>query len=38
MRMPGEAGEIVGGNIVAKIVEQEKRIEVGCVAESERSP
>ena len=29
MRMPGETGQIIVGNIVAEIVEKEKRIEIG---------
>jgi hypothetical protein len=37
MGMPGEAGEVVGGDVVAEIVEQEKRVEVGGVAEAERA-
>src|SRR4029077_9757637 len=36
VRMPWKAGEIVGGHIVAEVVEKEKRIEVGGIAESER--
>ena len=35
MRMPGEAGEVVLGDVVAEVVEQEERIEVGGVAEAE---
>ena len=30
MRVPGEAGQIILGNVVAEIVEQQERIEVGC--------
>ena len=37
MRMPREAGEVVVGTIVAEVVEQQKRIELGGVAESERA-
>ena len=37
MRMPGEAGEVIVGNVVAEIVEQEEGIEVGGVAEAERA-
>ena len=37
MRMPREPGEIVVGTIVAKVVEQQKRVVVGGVAESERA-
>src|SRR5271169_6742211 len=35
MRMPGKAGEVILGNVVAKIVEQEERIELMRVAEAE---
>src|SRR6185295_16825147 len=35
MRMPREAGEIVGRVLVAEIVEQQKRIELARVAEAE---
>ncbi len=35
MRMPGKSGEIVLGDVIAKIVEQEERIEVVGVAEAE---
>ena len=35
MRMPGEAGEVVVGDVVAEIVEEEEGIEVGGVAEAE---
>src|SRR5215468_7545772 len=35
MRMPREAGEIVFRHIVAKIVKEQERIVVGCLAESE---
>ena len=35
MRMPGKAGEIVLGNVVAEVVEQQEGIEVGRVAEAE---
>ena len=35
MRMPGEAGEIVLRVVVAEIVEQQERIELGGVAEAE---
>jgi hypothetical protein len=37
MRVPGKAGEVVRGVVVAKIVEQQERIEVGRIAESERA-
>jgi hypothetical protein len=32
--MPGKAGQVVLGNIVAEIVKKKKRIEVGGVAEA----
>ena len=35
MRMPGKAGEVVLRTIVAEIVEQQKRIGLGGVAEAE---
>ena len=35
MRMPREAGEIVGRVVVAEIVEQQERIELGRLAEAE---
>ena len=35
MRMPGKAGAIVVGPVVAEIVEQQERIEFGRVAEAE---
>ena len=35
MRMPGKAREIILGNVIAEIVEQEKGIKVGCVSETE---
>src|SRR5690348_15843480 len=38
MRMPGEARQIVGGNIVAEVVEQQERIEIGRIAEPKRTP
>jgi len=38
MRMPGKAREIVLGALVAEIVEQQKRIELGGIAESEGTP
>src|SRR5579859_500095 len=37
MRVPGEASEIVFGDIVAEIVEEEEGIEVAGVAETERA-
>ena len=36
--MPGEAGQVIVGDIVAKIVEEQKRIEIGRVAKTERTP
>ncbi len=33
--MPGEAGKIVRGVLVAKVVEQQERIELGRFAEAE---
>ena len=38
MRMPRKAGQVILGNLVAKIVEQQKGIVVRGVAESERAP
>src|SRR5579871_5544811 len=35
MRMPGEAGKIVLGNVIAEIVEQQEGVEIGCGAKSE---
>ncbi len=35
VRMPREAGQIILGNVVAEIVEQQERIEIGGVAEAE---
>src|SRR5262249_19628460 len=37
VRVPWKAGEIVVGPLVAEIVEQQERIELGGVAESERA-
>src|SRR5215475_6710926 len=37
VRMPREPSEVILGNVVAKVVEEEKRIKVGCVAESKGS-
>src|ERR1041385_6056157 len=36
VRMPRETGEVIARDVVAEIVQQEKRVEVGCVAEAER--
>src|SRR5579863_2720954 len=38
MRMPGEARQIIVGNIIAEIVKKKKRIEVGCIPETECTP
>src|SRR5579862_664391 len=35
MRVPRKAGEIIFGNVVAKVIEQEERVEVRGVAEAE---
>ena len=35
MRVPGEAGEVVRGVLVAEIIQQEERIELLCFAETE---
>ena len=35
--VPREAGEVVLGDVVAEIVEEEERVEVGGVAEAERA-
>ena len=35
MRMPGEAGEIVGRILIAEVVEQQERIELVRFAETE---
>src|SRR5258708_920332 len=37
MRMPRKAGQVVRGNVVAEVVEQEKRIELRSVAETKRA-
>src|SRR5262249_2792729 len=37
VRMPGKTGEVILRNLVAKIVEQQKRIVVGGLAEGERT-
>jgi hypothetical protein len=36
MWVPGKAGQVVVRNVIAEIVEQEKRIELGGAAEPER--
>jgi hypothetical protein len=35
VRVPGKAGEIVIGNIVSEIIQEQERIELGRVAEPE---
>jgi hypothetical protein len=35
--MPRKAGKIIAGVVVAEVVEQQERIELGGVAESERA-
>src|SRR6267378_2339871 len=35
VRVPRESGQIVLGNVIAEVVEKQKRVEVGCVAETE---
>ncbi len=35
VRMPGKARQIIRGNVVAEIVEQQERVEIGGVAEAE---
>src|ERR1051325_63960 len=37
MRMPGESGAVIVGVLVAKIVEEQKRVELGRIAEPERA-
>ncbi len=37
MGVPGEARQVIRRQVIAKIVEQQKRIEVGRVAESKRA-
>jgi hypothetical protein len=37
MRVLGEAGQVVLGTIVPKIVQQQERVEVGGVPEAERA-
>ena len=38
VRMPGKAGEVVVGTVVAEIVEQQERVELAGVAEAEGAP
>jgi hypothetical protein len=35
--MPGEAGQVIIRNIVAEVVEEQERIENGCIAKAERA-
>ena len=35
MRVPGEAGEVVRGFLVAEVIQQKERIELLCFAETE---
>src|SRR6266850_1122880 len=35
MGMPGEAGEIIFGNVIAKVIQQEERIELRSVPKTE---
>ena len=35
MRMPRKAGQVILGNVIAKIVEKEERVEIGRVPETE---
>ena len=37
MRMPREAGQVILRNVVAEVVQQQKRVEVGGIAEAERA-
>ena len=37
VRMPREAGQVILRNVVAEVVQQQERIEVGRVAEAERA-
>src|SRR6185312_10142878 len=38
MRMPWETSQVIRRDIIAKIVQQQKRIEITGIAETERSP
>ncbi len=38
MRMPGKAREIILRHVVAEIIQQQKRIEVGSIAETKGAP
>ena len=35
MRMPREAGQVILRHVIAKVIQEEKRIEVGGIAEAE---
>ena len=35
--MPREARQIVLRNVIAEVVEEEERVELGCIAEAERA-
>ena len=35
--MPREARQVILRNVVAEVVEEQERVEVGCVAEAERA-
>ena len=37
VRMPRKPGQVILRNVVAEIVEQQKRVEIGRVAETERA-
>ncbi len=37
VRVPREARQVVLGNVVAEVVEQQKRVEIGRIAEAERA-
>jgi len=37
VRVPGKAGEVILRNIVAEVVEEKERVELGGVAEAERT-
>src|SRR6266704_929912 len=38
MGMPGEAGEIIFRNVIAKVIQQKERVEFRSVSEAERAP
>jgi hypothetical protein len=35
VRVPGKAGEVILWNIVSEVIQEQERIELGCVAEPE---